>query len=218
MELNYSLDTAATTGTDECAPVKDRRSSNRQISVMLTAKLEVADRQQPCRILNISTKGANIESLIELQVGQAIEVEFRSNLKSTGVVRWVRKYQAGVEFDEAIDLNEIWKRSETSIKRIKPRPPRYCCFAPAFLEYGEVRQHCHIIDISASGVRLVDTENIPLGAVVMIEIEGLPRHRAKVIWSTTNSAGLKLLNAFKYQELEMWMLQQKSPYQMDGTC
>jgi hypothetical protein len=218
MELNYSLNTASGPSIDECAPARERRSSNRQVSVMLTAKLETTGRQQPCRILNISTKGANIESLISLKVGQPIEIEFRSNLKSKGTVRWVRDSQAGVEFQDAIDLNEIWKRSEISIKRIKPRPPRYCCFAPAIVEHGDQRQECQIIDISASGIRVVDITNIALGATVMIEPKGLPRHRAKVVWCNKESAGLKLINPFKYHELEMWLLQQESSHFRDGTC
>jgi PilZ domain len=218
MELNYSLDTASGPGIDESAPARERRSSNRQVSVMLTAKLETSGRQQPCRILNISSKGANIESLISLKVGQPIEIEFRSNLKSKGTIRWVRDAQAGVEFNEAIDLNEIWKRSEVSIKRIKPRPPRYCCFAPAMVEHGENRQQCQIIDISASGMRVVDVKKMVLGATVMIEPTGLPRHRAKVVWCNKESAGLKLVNPFKYHELEMWLLQQESSHFRDGTC
>lgn len=218
MELNYSLDTASGSSIGECARVRERRSANRQISVMLTAKLETTGRQQPCRILNISTKGANIESLISLTVGQPIEIEFRSNLKSKGTVRWVRNSQAGVEFNDAIDLNEIWKRSEVSIKRIKPRPPRYCCFAPATVEHGDQRQQCQIIDISASGMRVVDIANMVIGATVMIEPKGLPRHRAKVVWCNKESAGLKLVNPFKYHELEMWLLQQESSRFQDGTC
>ena len=218
MELNFSLDIASGAGIDEGAPARERRSANRQVSVMLTAKLETTGRQQPCRILNISSKGANIESLISLEVGQPIEIEFRSNLKSQGTVRWVREAQAGVEFDEAIDLNEIWKRSEVSIKRIKPRPPRYCCFAPVTVEHGDQRQQCQIIDISASGMRVVDISNMVLGTTVMIEPTGLPRHRAKVVWCNKESAGLKLVNAFKYHELEMWLLQQDSSRFRDGTC
>lgn len=215
MELNSSLNAASTPISDEVQPASERRSGDRQVSVMLTAKLEAAGRQQPCRILNISVKGANIESLIELQVGQPIEIEFRSNLKLHGIVRWVRQSQAGVEFQSAIDLNEIWKRTEVSIMRIKPRPPRFCCFAPATIETTDGNQICQIIDISASGLRVIDLSNVPTGASVMIEAEGLPRHRAIVIWCNANSAGLKLVNAYKYSELESWLLLQERQSDVD---
>jgi len=209
MELNPSLNIVSPPISDDAQPVSDRRAGERQVSVMLTAKLEAGGRQQPCRILNISVKGANIETLIELQVGQPIEIEFRSNLKLHGIVRWVRKSQAGVEFQNAIDLNEIWKRTEVSIMRIKPRPPRFCCFAPATIETADGNQLCQIIDISASGLRVIDLLNVPSGATVMIEADGLPRHRAVVIWCNANSAGLKLVNAYKYSELESWLLRQE---------
>jgi hypothetical protein len=46
----------------------------------------------------------------------------------------------------------------------------------------------------------------PAGHIVTIEIEGLPRHKAQIVWLSEHASGLKLLNPFKFQELELWLL------------
>jgi hypothetical protein len=184
----------------------ERRASARQISVMLTAKLNSGNMQQPCRIVNLSVTGAKLETLIPLTEGEPVLVEFRSDLVIKAKVRWTREGQAGIEFDAPIALQAALRRSEVQIGRIKARPPRYRCDARATVENGNKRWQCHVVDISSTGLKIRGAGAVAIRETVMVEIEGLPRHRARVIWTGADMIGLRLLNAFKYHELELWIL------------
>lgn len=184
----------------------ERRASNRQIAVRLTAKLNSGNWQQPCLIVNLSIKGAKLETLVPLTVGEPLLVEFRSDLVIKANVRWVKEGQAGIEFDTPIELQSALRRSEVQIGRIKARPPRYRCEARAIVESHNKQWQCDVIDISSTGLKIQGGGSLAVSDIVMVEIGGLPRHRARVIWIGTDTIGLRLLNAFKYNELELWLL------------
>lgn len=206
MQLSHSSEQIVLPQPDGLVLPAERRSAARQISVMLTAKLRTASQQQPCRIVNLSIKGAKIETLAVLEVGQAVSIEFRSDLVVDGIVRWNKAGQAGIEFDIPIELQAALRKSEIRIERIKPRPPRYRCKAAVIVESPHRRVYCGMIDISSTGLKIDSPLMSPAGHIITIEIEGLPRHKAQIVWLTEHASGLKLLNPFKFQELELWLL------------
>jgi hypothetical protein len=206
MQLSHSSEHFSAPSLDDTALSPERRSATRQISVMLTAKLRAASWQQPCRIVNLSIKGAKIETLAELEVGETVLIEFRSDLEAAGRVRWKKAGQAGIEFDAPIELQAALRRSEIRIERIKPRPPRYRCEAAIIVESPHRRVYCGIVDISSTGLKIDCPLIAAAGHMVAIEIEGLPRHKAQVVWISAHASGLQLLNPFKFQELELWLL------------
>jgi hypothetical protein len=93
------------------SPMADRRDEERQLSVRLTAKIIVAGRELPCRVHNISSGGANIETLANLTAEDRIRIEFRSNLSLAGKVRWQNGAFAGIEFTEPADVDAVLKKN-----------------------------------------------------------------------------------------------------------
>jgi hypothetical protein len=206
MQLSHSSEQIVLPQLDDIALRSERRSAARQISVMLTAKLRSASHHQPCRIVNLSVTGAKIETLADLAVGESVLIEFRSDLEVAGTVRWRKAGQAGIEFGAPIELQAALRRSEIRIERIKPRPPRYQCSAAVIVESPHRRVYCRAVDISSTGLKIDSPLMSPAGQVVTIEIEGLPRHKAQLVWLSEHASGLKLLNPFRFQELELWLL------------
>ena len=186
-------------------PQPDRRDAPRQISVFLTAKITASERELPCRVLNISSGGAKIETRAALQVGDAVRIEFRSNLLFGGTIRWQKGTHAGIAFDQPVDLDAILKKAGTSIARIKPRLPRYRCRVPVSLESGQHTVRCEATDISLNGVRLERVAPMRPGETVSLAIDGLSRHRVMIVWNRGEEAGVRLLNPFRFDELEGWL-------------
>ncbi|MGC1469747.1 MAG: PilZ domain-containing protein [Sphingorhabdus sp.] len=186
-------------------PTPDRRDEERQLSVRLTAKIIAAGRELPCRVHNISSGGANIETLAKLTTEDRIRIEFRSNLSLAGKVRWQNGAFAGIEFTEPADVEAVLKKTGISIARIKPRLPRYGCNVPAKLVTEQQTIECEAIDISTNGVRLSKIKQLKPGESYTLVIAGLSRRKVSMIWSRDKQAGIKFLNPLRFDEFENWI-------------
>lgn len=196
-----------TAESDDCVhmPAPDRRDEERQLSVRLTAKIIAAGRELPCRVHNISSGGANIETLAKLTTEDRIRIEFRSNLSLAGKVVWQNGTLAGIEFTEPADVDAVLKKSGISIARIKPRLPRYGCKVPAKLVTEQQTIECEAIDISTNGVRLGKIRQLKPGESYMLVIAGLSRRKVSMVWSRDKQAGIKFLNPLRFDEFENWI-------------
>lgn len=200
--------------------VVERRASARHIAVMLIAKLSCADTQTICRIRNISSMGARIETNMALKQGALLALELRSDLKMTGRVMWAKDGNAGVQFDAAIDVPRFLMRSESRIDRRKPRPPRYQCAANVVLVTDGGCFSCSMFDIGLSGAGLCDLPprtKLRTGHVVKLIADGISSHHATVVWTDGNRAGIKFRHPLKYTELQEWLLDYASPHAPFGT-
>ncbi len=184
---------------------KDRREADRQMSVLLTAKISGNGYETFCRVHNISVNGAKIETLVTLQSGDSVCIEFRSDIVADGIVRWAKQGMAGVEFSSSINVGKILKRSDVNIARTKPRPPRYKCDARAEIEMGKAAFDCDVIDISITGAKLRGVRHLRMGDILFVQVSGLSKHSAKVVWQRGDEAGVRLVNPFRYDEIEWWL-------------
>lgn len=78
----------------------DRRTADRQISVLINAGITHEGRDTLCRIRNLSPGGVMIECTLPLAVDDKILLHLRSGHDAEGLVRWVRDGKAGIAFDD----------------------------------------------------------------------------------------------------------------------
>lgn len=202
MSLSHHIPSLLPDAETNGAVALDRRNAERQLSVFLAAKLLVKGHECPCRIQNLSPNGAKIETPLNLNIADAVTIEFRSDLIAQGDVRWRSGNFAGIEFADRFDVDRLLKKLMPSISRVKPRPPRYQCVMPATVTSHEVNYLCQVIDISTSGLKIFSPGRLRRGDVVTVKVEGLPPHKAKVIWYKGDQCGLKLQNAYSYDEIK----------------
>lgn len=193
--------------------VPDRRSESRQISVILFAKLVAGATQLPCRVLNMSNQGVKVETRLPLQTGDPVIIEFRSDLTVPATVRWAGSGRAGIQFDAPINLAALLRRSDFCIERFKARPPRYHCNAPVLIKLNGQCVNGNAVDISSTGLKVRCPNDFRANIQVVVEIAGMPRHKARVMWTSPHAAGLKFVNPVKFHELEMWLYGQGAPVQ-----
>jgi hypothetical protein len=189
-------------------PVLDRRLNQRHVAVILVAKLSTGSINSICRIRNISTSGALLESNLAFPKGQTVTLELRSDLRACGQVMWTKRGQIGVKFQEAIEVARYLLRPENRVDRIRARAPRYQCQAPAGLEFDGHRVACSVYDISLSGAGLGNfPTGLPLrhGLKVKLLVEGISSHHAMVVWNTHKNAGIRFRQPIRYTELQNWL-------------
>ncbi|MFN0047356.1 MAG: PilZ domain-containing protein [Sphingorhabdus sp.] len=196
------------------AELVERRSSERHVAVMLIAKFSSGAVQSICRIRNISSMGARVETNVALQIGQRMALELRSDLQMSGRIMWVKDGNAGVQFDTAIDVAKFLSRSESKIDRIKARAPRYQCFANIVIVTDGGCFSCNMADIGLSGAGLVDIParaKLRSGHILKIIADGISAHHATIAWVDGNRAGIKFRHPLRYTDLQEWLLDFASP-------
>lgn len=199
LSLSETIDCTLSPSTE------DRRRATRTISVLMNAKVSTDRKEGICRILNIARRGLNIESSLQLKVGNQIRIELRSDLSVDGRVRWENCGIAGIELAKPIALDALLKRPAFQIERIKSRQPRFRCTAIASIKSRGKTLHCTVADISIRGARLEGVDKLRPGEIVPLQIEHLTPHKVTVIWSGNCQAGVRLVNILSYSEMELWL-------------
>ncbi len=193
---------------DPAETKEDRRSSKRHVAVILVAKLSGDFADSICRIKNISTSGVLLETNVQLNEGQQVSVELRSDLHSVGQVVWSKNGHAGVEFIQPIDVARYLMRPGHKLERVKARAPRYRCRALATLIVDGIGAICTINDIALSGARL---GNLPKGLVlrpnfaVKLQTDGISSRHANIVWCNQEYVGIKFRHPVRYTELRAWL-------------
>jgi phage gp46-like protein len=196
----------------------ERRSAQRQVAVILVAKLSIGSNNSVCRIKNISTSGALLETNTSLFQGQSVTIELRSDLRAFGRVMWSNNGHAGIKFDAQIEVARYLLRSESKLNRIKARAPRYQCQAIATLVVDGSRITCTMDDIGLSGARLGNLPKLLMlrpGFQVQLLVEGISSRHATVAWNASGKAGIRFRQPVRYTELQK-LLELNRPVGLEG--
>jgi hypothetical protein len=85
-------------------PWADRRGEDRREGVVETALLHFRGRPYRVPVLNISSRGAMVESPLEPRLGEPVLVEFDQCSRIHAFVRWNREGRIGLNFGHEIVL------------------------------------------------------------------------------------------------------------------
>ena len=87
------------------ATVYEQRSEPRYEDVVERAVITFRGREYPVPVLNISSRGAMIESEIAPRMGESLIIRFENCSGMHGFVRWSRGGQLGIRFGHEIILS-----------------------------------------------------------------------------------------------------------------
>lgn len=183
----------------------DRRQANRHMAVFLLVRVEAGGRQNIGRVVNISARGAKVETTLPLQVGQELHIELRSDTSVSGTVRWVADRAAGIEFDHDVPLQDFLTRKQSRLAKIKPRPPRFESRATASIIGEKETITGEVQDISLHGARIAGKFQCNLNDQVVVAIDGLSRRRARIAWLRVGQIGVEFLKPLDFRELGNWL-------------
>ena len=183
----------------------ERRESERLLKILRVGTLIIDGRRELCLIRNISAGGLMAHIYSALVPGARVEVELRTRHPVAGRIAWVRESNAGIAFDETMDVAELLATPAVLANGWRPRTPRVEIDRMATLRAGARTWWVHARDISQSGVR-VETDHPPESDTeIVVALEGLIPVPGVVRWSNDDSCGIAFNQLIPFGALIDWL-------------
>lgn len=198
----------ATEVTTEGTPPADRRQgSERYVTVLKVGRAVVDGHDQLCLVRNMSREGAKLDIYHEVERGQKITIELRSDKVVTGTVRWVGDHAAGIEFDGPVDVTDMLQgRPQRSVLRKLPRSPRFLAQAHVHLQPEKGANIAgELVNISLHGLCMETVDDAKVDDHVVARVEGLPARSSTVCWVRDGMIGLHFDMPMGFSELAHWL-------------
>lgn len=195
----------------ETAPSRgeDRRADDRTTTLFQVARLLTqGGAQHLCLIRNIGPGGMMLEIYAPLEPGMRVRIEPKLCDPVAGVVRWAQAGQAGIAFDDPIDVHTYLHTHNVLLPDQLPRCPRVTTHMRARLRIGAVWHLVPLIDLSQGGAKVETDLPVELGQGVEIDIAGIGTLGAHVRWVRGERIGLIFTSALRLARVAQWIASQ----------
>ncbi len=181
--------------------------ATRTTTVILVSRLVTEQGDYLCRVQNISSGGARVNSAVPLRFGQKISIDLKNGQKLTGEVRWSNFPCSGVEFYAPIDVETVLSPLKRRTKRRTwaARALRFSAKSVVLVREGGRNRPGVMLNVSQTGAKLKLSGGLPIESQLMLTIPGLPQVRAAVRWCADDEAGVSFLDPLSYDELSLWL-------------
>lgn len=183
----------------------ERRGSERDLKILRVGTLIIDGRRELCLIRNISAGGLMAHVYSGVAPGQRVTVELKTRHPVAGRVVWVHEANAGIAFDQAMDVTELLASPAVLDNGWRPRTPRVEIDRMATLRAGARTWWVNARDISQSGVR-VETDHPPApDTEIVLALEGFRPLAGVVRWSKDDSCGIAFNQLIPFGALIDWL-------------
>lgn len=183
----------------------DRRKRERYITILRVALIHAADAKELCVVRNISAGGLSARVYRRFEVGETVEVEFRSEERLAGIVKWVRGFEVGISFPEAIDVEAVLVSRWASEDGRRQRLPRVELQCPCQLRIGSRFYLATLQDISQGGAKLLLGRPAEGTADAILTLPDLGGLEGSVRWSQGATVGLSFNERLPFEVLVRWI-------------
>ena len=198
----YSLSDAPPAPTTE----REQRASERHLSLYRVGSILLEDRRELCLIKNISAGGMMIHLYCSIADDTPVTVELKSGQPVSGRVNWTRDQNAGIIFDQLVDVIDILS---TSMDGPRPRMPRIEIGCHTMLRHEARTLRVQACDISQGGMRVRAETVLPQGSDVIISLPGFEPQPGIVCWTDNGSTGISFNRLLPLSELVAWLHEQR---------
>lgn len=186
-----------------------RRQEPRLLTLLRVGTIVIDGRRELCLVRNISAMGLMLHVYSHLEVGQRVEVEMKTGQQIAGAVKWVDGSNAGLEFDDQIDVMAILASQLVSQSDLKPRMPRVEVRCPATLRMGGHTYRVVTCDISQGGAKVKLDAVLPPDAEIVLSMEGFHALQGSLRWCDGEYAGLTFNSVIPWPQLISWLKQRR---------
>jgi hypothetical protein len=188
------------------AAVSDRREGDRHMTLYRVGSILVEDRRELCLIKNISAGGMMVRLYCSIAEGTAVTVELKSGQPISGRLSWTRAQNAGIEFDQPVDVIDILS---STMDGPRPRMPRIETDCHATLRDGANALRVRACDISQGGIKIECETLLPQGADVIVTLPGLPPQPGVACWTDGGFIGITFNRLLPLGDLVSWLQEQR---------
>jgi hypothetical protein len=184
---------------------KDDMVQAQRLTTLRVGTITINDKRELCLIRNISAGGMRAHVYSPVEEGQKVSVELKSNQQTNGKISWVRESSIGIEFDQAIDVEDLLASQIDTENGWHSRMPRV-----EVDQLGEIRIGARIYpintcDISQGGVRLEIDHPLKVGDNVVLTLEKWRPIEGMVRWYEEGQGGISFNQVIPFQELMGWL-------------
>ena len=185
----------------------DRRADERHLTLFRVGTIILGDRRELCLVKNISAGGASIRAYCLLEPDMTLHIELKEGQPVSGVVTWIKGTDAGITFDERVDVIDLLKSSGEDPR---PRMPRIEVRCVCFVREGAVLHRAKMHNISQGGLSVEAPNGLNVNADVTVTIPGLPTQDAVVRWADGTRYGLSFNTVLPLAGLVTWLQDRNS--------
>jgi hypothetical protein len=183
----------------------ERREQRRYMTILRVGSIFIGDKRELCLIRNISAGGLMAHVYSRMQPGQRVGVELKSNHRIEGSVSWIQDNNAGIAFDERIDVEEMLASHTLLENGWRPRLPRVEIDCLATLRVGAHVYGVSTRDISQGGVKIETDEPLEEGQEVVLTMERFRPVQGMVRWYQDGLCGIAFNQVIPFRELMGWL-------------
>lgn len=183
----------------------DRRRDTRHLKILRVGTLIAGDKRELCLIRNISAGGLMAHVYSPLEMGQEVSVALKSHHLLHGRIIWLKDGNAGIEFDELIDVEEMLSNPALLENGWLPRMPRVEVDWLATVRQGSQTIWVTLRDISQGGVKLEADQPLEAGQQIVMTIDKFRSINGVVRWYEGGVGGIAFNEIIPFQELMSWL-------------
>lgn len=163
------------------------------------------DRRWGCSIRRISALGAMLRGEVPLTPGQEVAVELVNGQRPQGRIEWSERGEAGVVFNQPVDLIALINRNLVSQPAERRAMPRVELRHGLHLKWGAAIVPATLRNISARGLQVEGEELPAAGTFTSVYIEGLNMPPGEIVWQKDRLAGIELLEDLSWSSIIPWI-------------
>lgn len=180
----------------------DRREGERHMTLYRVGSILVEDRRELCLIKNISAGGMMVRLYCTVAEGSSVTIELKSGQPIHGRVSWIRDHNAGIAFDQPIDVIDVLS---STMEGPRPRMPRIEASCHATLRDGANALRVLVCDISQGGLKIKCETILTAGSDIIITLPGLEPQPGLACWHDNGFTGITFNRLLPLPELVAWL-------------
>lgn len=170
-----------------------------------SAQLHRASGADDCHIRKISRMGAVVGAEQAGASGDKVAIELSNGKRYAARIDWSRGNEAGLAFDEPLDIVALINRNLVAQPVERRTMPRIGLRTAAHLKWAEHFEPALTRNISASGMQVEGAQLPPVGTYVALFVEGLNLPPCEVVWRRDGLAGLEFFEALSWASIIPWV-------------
>ncbi|HET8533946.1 MAG TPA: PilZ domain-containing protein [Sphingomicrobium sp.] len=180
----------------------ERRSDERHMTLFRVGSILLDGRRELCLVKNISAGGALIRAYCRLKPDLELQIELKEKQPISGQVNWVKGTDAGITFNERVDILDLLKSNDDGPR---PRMPRVEVKCVVFVREGATTNRATLLNISQGGLSVESENSLTVGADVTISLPQFPPQAAVVRWAEGSRYGISFNTVLPLAGLTEWL-------------
>jgi len=180
----------------------ERRADERHLTLFRVGSVLLDGRRELCLVKNISAGGALIRAYCRLEADLELQIELKEKQPISGRVNWVKGTDAGITFDERVDILDLLKSNGDGPR---PRMPRVEVRCIVFVREGATTNRTTLLNISQGGLSVESENGLTIGADVTISLPQFPPQAAVVRWAEASRYGISFNTVLPLAGLTEWL-------------